>query len=169
LALGFVISETALVYGDFVGNGETLRDIVHPDMGARVLLLIVLISSAFGSEKMTAPQLIELSRSNRAALPRAITMTFDAKELKAGSSWAGRGSDFFFPIETISKPLLFIDGARGPEMEHLDGTGLWYAKAQIPQLGRLHSFHYVVNGVSSAAVWMFLHSDLSPMFRRACH
>jgi enterochelin esterase-like enzyme len=116
-------------------------------MGPRALLFIVLITSAFGADSMTAPQLIELSRSNRAALPRAITTTFDAKELKAGSAWAGRGSDFFFAIETTSKPLLFIDGAPGPEMQHLDGTDLWYEEAQIPQLGRLHSFHYVVSGV----------------------
>jgi enterochelin esterase-like enzyme len=116
-------------------------------MRARVLLFIVLINSAFSAEKMTAPQLIELSRSKRAALSRAITTTFDAEELKAGSAWVGYGSDFFFTVETTSKPLLFIDGAPGPEMQHVDGTDLWYAKAQIPQLGSLHSFHYVVNGV----------------------
>src|SRR5207248_918847 len=110
-------------------------------------LFIVLITSAFNAEKMTAPQLIELSRSNRAALPGAIRTTFDAKELKAGSAWAGYDSDFFFTVETASKPLLFIDGAPGREMEHLDGTDLWYAKAQIPQVGKLHSFHYVVSGV----------------------
>ncbi|MFL6351687.1 MAG: alpha/beta hydrolase [Bryobacteraceae bacterium] len=117
-------------------------------MGARVLFSIILISSAFGSETMTAPQLIQLSESNRGALARAIATTFDAKELKSGSAWAGYGSDFFFPIETSSKPMLLIDGARSPEMEHLDGTDLWYAKTHIPQLGKLHSFQYVVNGVN---------------------
>jgi hypothetical protein len=116
-------------------------------MGARLLLSIVLMTSAFGAEKMTAPHLIELARTNDAALPGAITTTFDAKELKHGSAWAGYGPDFFFAIETTSKPLLFIDGAPSSEMQHLDGTDLWYAKAQIPQLGTLHSFHYVVGGV----------------------
>jgi enterochelin esterase-like enzyme len=116
-------------------------------MGTRAPLFIVLITSAFGADKMTAPQLIELARSNHAALPGAISATFDAKELKAGFAWAGRSSDFFFAIEASTKPLLYIDSAPGPEMQHLNGTNIWYAEAQIPQLGRLHAFHYVVNGV----------------------
>lgn len=117
-------------------------------MGTRALLfLIVLITAAFGADKMTAPQLIELSKSNQATLTGAINATFDAKELKAGTAWAGHGSDFFFAVELTPKPLLSIDNAPGPEMQHLNGTDLWYASAQISQLGKLHSFHYVVNGV----------------------
>jgi hypothetical protein len=64
-------------------------------MGARLLLSIVLMTSAFGAEKMTAPHLIESARTKDAALPGAITTTFDAKELK------GRQSQKLLRIDTL--------------------------------------------------------------------
>jgi enterochelin esterase-like enzyme len=117
-------------------------------MGTRGLLSVVLVISGFGADIMTAPQLIKLTRSKPEALANAITATFDSKELKMGSAWAGRGSDFFFATEAATKPLLFIDDVRGPEMQHLNGTRLWFTVAEIPQLGKLHSFHYLVNGAT---------------------
>jgi enterochelin esterase family protein len=121
---------------------------MHRDMRTQALLYVFVISSAFAANKMTAPQLIELAQSNSAALPEAIAATFDAKELKEGSAWTGRGSDFFFATEAATKPLLFIDSAPGPAMQHLNGTEVWYAGARIPEVGKLHAFHYAVNGVN---------------------
>jgi enterochelin esterase-like enzyme len=109
-------------------------------------LLICLVVPAAAAEKMTAPQLIDLAKSNRAALPDAITNSFDAKDLKEGTAWAGRGPDFFFATQSPSQPSLFIDGAPGPQMQPLPGSDLWYAVAHIEPVGRLHSFHYLVNG-----------------------
>jgi enterochelin esterase-like enzyme len=117
-------------------------------MGTRGLLSVVLVMSGFGADRMTAPQLIELARSKPEALAKAITATFDSKELKTGSAWAGRASDFFFATEAVSKPLLVIDDSPGPQMQYLNGSGLWFTVAQIPQLGKLHSFHYLVNGAT---------------------
>ena len=31
-------------------------------------------------------------------------------------------------------------------MQHLAGSDLWYASAHIEPVGRLHSFHYLING-----------------------
>ena len=56
--------------------------------------------------KSTAPQLIELAASSSPKLPDAIRATFDAKDLKEGTAWAGRGPDFFFALESKSKPQL---------------------------------------------------------------
>lgn len=95
---------------------------------------------------MTAPQLIDLARSNHAGLRDAITSSFEAKDLKEGTAWAGRGADFFFATEAPSPPSLIIDGASGPPMRHLEGSDLWYAPARIEAVGRLHSFYYLVNG-----------------------
>ena len=44
----------------------------------------------------------------------AIIATFDAKDLKEGTAWAGQGPDFFFATQAAAKPELFIDGATGP-------------------------------------------------------
>ena len=111
-----------------------------------ILLSLLLMSSAYSAEKMTASQLVGLAKSNSPALRDAIAATFNAQDLKTGVAWIGHGSDFFFATEAASRPSLFIDDASGPEMRPIRGTELWYAAAQIPQLGHLHSFHYVVSG-----------------------
>ena len=110
------------------------------------LASLLLVTSAFAADKMTAPQLIGLSKSDPSALKEAMASTFDAKELTAGTAWTGHGSDFFFVTAAPTPPELMIDGAPGPKMKQVPGTGLWYSAAQIPQLGKLHSFYYSVNG-----------------------
>ena len=117
-------------------------------MWKRALLLLCFIAPAVAAEKMTAPQLIDLAKSNSANLRDAITASFDAKDLKEGTAWAGHGPDFFFATQAPSQPSLVIDEAPGPAMQHLAGSDLWYAAARIEPVGRLHSFHYMINGVT---------------------
>src|SRR5580704_11358019 len=71
------------------------------------LLTLLFSSPTHAAEKSTAPQLIALAKSGSPTLRDAITTTFDAKDLKAGTAWIGRGPDFFFPIESSAKPALF--------------------------------------------------------------
>ena len=97
---------------------------------------------------MSAPQLIDLAKSNSANLREAITATFDARDLKEGTAWTGHGPDFFFATQAPSQPSLVIDEAPGPAMQHLAGSDLWYAAARIEPVGRLHSFHYMINGAT---------------------
>lgn len=98
------------------------------------------------ADKMTASQLIELAKASSPKLREAITTTFAEKDLKEGTAWAGRGPDFFFALEAASKPGLIIDDATGPGMQQLAGSNLWYASARIEQVGKLHSFHYLLSG-----------------------
>jgi len=106
------------------------------------------MGSALGAEKKSALQLIEIARSNSADLRSAVEATFDAKELKEGTAWAGHGSDFFFAMEAASEPTLVIDDSSLPPMRHLVGSDLWYASARIEDTGQLYSFHYLVKGES---------------------
>jgi enterochelin esterase family protein len=76
----------------------------------------------------------------------AITSTFDAKDLKEGTAWAGHGRDFFFAVQGQPGPQLLVDGSPGPQMQQLSRSDLWYTAARIEQLGKLHSFYYMVNG-----------------------
>jgi len=110
------------------------------------LVLLSLIPSALGAEKMSAPQLIDLSKSNPAGLREAIPASFDAKDLKEGNAWVGRGPDFFFATQSASEPSLVIDSSAGVKMQHLADSDIWYAAARIEPVGQLHSFHYLVNG-----------------------
>ena len=117
-------------------------------MWKHALLLLCFIAPAVAAEKMTAPQLIDLAKSNSANLRDAITASFEAKDLKEGTAWAGHGPDFFFATQAPSQPSLVIDEAPGPAMQQLAGSDLWYAAARIEPGGRLHSFHYMINGVA---------------------
>ncbi|GAC1630262.1 MAG: hypothetical protein NVS9B14_00660 [Candidatus Acidiferrum sp.] len=109
------------------------------------LCLLIFVESST-AQKSAAPQLLELAKSPGPALRAAITATFDAKDLQEGTAWSGHGPDFFFVTRAAAKPQLFIDAAPGPEMRSLSGTDLWFAVARIEDLGKLHSFHYLVNG-----------------------
>jgi enterochelin esterase-like enzyme len=102
--------------------------------------------SAHGAEKLSATQLIALSKSNPAGLREAIQSSFDDKDLKAGTAWTGHGTDFFFATEAPSQPELLIDGKSAPPMQRAHGSDLWYAVATIEKLGALHSFYYIVAG-----------------------
>ena len=115
-------------------------------MWKALLVSLCLVSSTFAAEKLSAPQLIDLAKSHSAGLRDAITATFDAKELKEGTAWAGRGPDFFFATEAASQPTLFIDGASRTKMRRLTGSDLWYASSRIEPVGRLHAFYYTING-----------------------
>ena len=114
-----------------------------------VLLLLCLAAPAIAAEKMSAPQLIDLAKSNGSGLRDAIVASFDAKDLKEGTAWAGQGPDFFFATEAPSQPSLVIDDSTGPQMQHLAGSSdLWYATAHIEAVAKLHSFHYTVHGAA---------------------
>jgi enterochelin esterase-like enzyme len=115
------------------------------------MVALLFVTPAFAAEKSTPTQLIDLAKSNSPALKDAIVNTFDAKELKDGTAWIGHGPDFFFAIEAPAKPSLVIDGAAGPQMQNLQGSQLWYTSAHIEPVGRLHSFHYFINGANGSA------------------
>ncbi len=113
-------------------------------------LLILFVSLALNAQgpkpaKTSAPMLAELAKSHPEQLKTATTAAFSIKDLTEGTAWLGRGSSFFFAIDTPSEPVLFIDDEAGPEMEKIEGSNLWYAPAKIDGLGALHSFHYVVD------------------------
>jgi enterochelin esterase-like enzyme len=112
-----------------------------------LLLLVAIATGAQAAEKMSAPQLIALAKSNDSGLRDAITASFDAKNLKDGTAWLGRGPDFFFAVETPSQPLLVIDDGAAQPMQPLSPSHLWYTYVSIGPLGKSHTFHYVVNGV----------------------
>jgi enterochelin esterase family protein len=108
--------------------------------------ILAYTSAAFAADKLSAPQLIELAKANNPGLKDAIIASFEAKDLKEGTAWLGRGPEFFFAVESASKPTLIIDGGDGPNLEKLGDSNLWYAPARIEPVGKLHSFYYIVGG-----------------------
>src|SRR5271167_1940209 len=95
------------------------------------LLTLFLTLPAVAQQKLSAPQLIDLANAHSPTLPQAIATTFDAKDLKEGTVWAGHGPDFFFATESAPQPSLVIDDApaTGTQMQQITGSGLWYGVA----------------------------------------
>ena len=102
--------------------------------------------AAAAAEKSNAAQLVAMAKAADPKLRDAVTATFEAKDLNEGTAWAGRGPDFFFAVATAAKPQLVIDDANGPAMQQIAGSDLWYTAARIEGLGKLHAFHYLING-----------------------
>jgi len=112
------------------------------------ILFIILrfVFRAAAADERSASELIQLAKSHDPGLQQAITATFDNKDLDKGTAWTSHGADFFFSLRSASKPILMIEDAAGPEMQHLAATDLWYVPAQIEALDKIHSFYYVVDG-----------------------
>ncbi len=113
-----------------------------------LLLVLVGIFAMRGeaAEKLGAPELISLAQAHSPELRAGIDASFEAKDLKEGTAWAGHGPEFFFAVETPSTPTLMIDDAAGPAMTQFPGTQLWYSVAHIEPVSHLHEFHYLVDG-----------------------
>ena len=113
---------------------------------ALLCLCSLLVLPAFAQQKLSASELIDLANAHSPTLAQAIASTFEAKDLKAGTAWAGHGPDFFFAAEAASQPTLVIDDTPAAPMQRLDNSSLWYTVAHIEPVGRLHAFHYLVDG-----------------------
>ncbi|HZW05306.1 MAG TPA: alpha/beta hydrolase-fold protein [Candidatus Nitrosotalea sp.] len=112
----------------------------------RVALMLSALAGVSAAQKRTALQLIDLANSHNPNLREAIVASFDAKDLKDGTAWTGHGADFFFALEASSQPSLLVDEVPGPAMQRVNDSDLWYTPAHVEPVGRLHSFHYLLNG-----------------------
>jgi enterochelin esterase family protein len=108
----------------------------------------VLAADAQATQKLSALQLIEMAKSGNAALGEAIEASFDAKDLSEGTAWSGHGPGFFFAIQSASEPSFVIDSSAAVKMRRLADSDIWFVTVQIEPVGRLHAFHYLVNGSS---------------------
>src|SRR5579863_4004387 len=119
----------------------------------RLPFLFLAVCGLFASplltaEKLSATQLIELAKTGSSELGTGVKDTFRSGDLQAGTAWAGQGSQFFFALESEDRPLLVIDDFRPKPMQRFPSSLLWYAVADVEPVGRLHQFHYLVNGAT---------------------
>jgi enterochelin esterase-like enzyme len=111
-----------------------------------VSLLLVSNCIVVAQEKVTALDLIREAKENSPNLAQSISQAFKPNELTDGTAFKSHLSSVLFAIEATSKPLLMIDGALGPEFHPLPKSALWYAVAEVPKQGAIHSFFYLKDG-----------------------
>jgi enterochelin esterase-like enzyme len=122
------------------------RRISHFSIPFLVNLLLVGNYAVIAQQKMTAPDLIRQAKDNSSALAQSISQSFKPNELTEGTAFKSHLSWVFFAIDAPSKPALMIDGSPGPELRALPNTTVWYAVAEVPGQGAVHSFFYLKDG-----------------------
>ncbi len=109
--------------------------------------MLVMTPIAFAAGEYSPSALAELAKDP--ASPRfreALLTAFAETDIKKGTAWLGEGPDFVWAVEAATKPALIIDGKPGPVMLQIPNSNLWYAFGQVAPLGKLHYFHYLVDG-----------------------
>jgi len=111
----------------------------------------LLIAPFCAAQKMTAPQLIEMSRREptSTAFQQALVNSLGAAEIKKGIAVLGEGPDFIWAIELERQqakfPVLMVDDRRVGPLQRAGGT-LWFMTGRLTT-GAAHAFHYLVEDV----------------------
>jgi len=71
--------------------------------------------------------------------------TMGEDNLKKGTAYTGKGSEFLFAVEAKSAPRLIVDEAPGGAMKRVKGSDFWVGSANL-KTGTLHSFSYLIDG-----------------------
>jgi enterochelin esterase-like enzyme len=101
--------------------------------------------AAFGADKATVPQLIEMARRHAQGLDEALRATLGDDRIKKGTAFAGEGADFIFAFESEAQPELVVDHQPTEAMTRVGQSGLWFQTAEL-RTGAVHGFYYLVNG-----------------------
>jgi enterochelin esterase-like enzyme len=115
-------------------------------LACTLLVFVLCARSGAAQEKPGALELIRLAKSGSPELARSIGQAFSETQLKDGTAAVSHLSSAFFAIEAATKPALTIDGAAGPDLQPVANSSLWYAVAEVPKQGAIHSFYYLVDG-----------------------
>src|SRR5690242_13042720 len=97
------------------------------------------------ADKLTAPQLIEMARSQSRDLADALRATLGDDKIAKGTAFAGERADFIWAIESDARPELFVDDRPAGPMTRAGESHLWFSIGNL-QTGTVHDFYYVING-----------------------
>jgi len=109
------------------------------------ICLCLSAAAAFGADKLTAPQLIDLTQGSPDKLREALVSTLGEDNIKNGTAVTGHGPDFIWAVEAASRPMLMVDEAAGPAMKQIAKSDIWYAVGKLG-VGTGHEFDYKIDG-----------------------
>lgn len=112
----------------------------------RILICLCLTAAAaFGADKFTAQQLIDLTKGNPDKLREALVSTLGEDTIKKGTAVIGHGADSIWAVEAATRPMLLVDEAAGPVMKQIAKSNVWYAVGKLG-VGTGHEFEYTIEG-----------------------
>ena len=112
----------------------------------RILVVLLFTASfAFGADKLTAPELIALTKGNPAKLQEALVANLGEDAIEKGTAVLGRGPDFIFAVASASRPVLMLDEEAGPPMKEIPKSDIWYGVGKFA-VGTGHQFEYRIDG-----------------------
>ena len=104
--------------------------------------------SLSAAEKLSVPQLLELSRKpDNAAFAESLRATLGDAAIRKGTAVAGQGADFIWAVESDQKPEIFIDDQPAVNMQRAGKSSLWFHTGKL-RTGAAHGFFYKVNGTT---------------------
>jgi enterochelin esterase-like enzyme len=107
---------------------------------------LVLTAAACMAQTPTIATLKDLSnKPDSPDFAQALKTALKAPNIQKGTAYLGEGPDFFFAVDSIKQPELYVDDERGAAMKAIAGSNLWYAAATL-KTGRSHSFYYMIGG-----------------------
>jgi enterochelin esterase family protein len=106
--------------------------------------VILLATAAFAAEKVSAPELIRMSKTNSPGFRQALVASLGEEAIRKGTAFLGEGPDFIWAVEAPSTPALYVDRAEAGPMTKLDGN-LWFRAGKL-KVGTAHAFYYTVAG-----------------------
>ncbi|HEY2932079.1 MAG TPA: alpha/beta hydrolase-fold protein [Acidobacteriota bacterium] len=112
-----------------------------------LLLLAAFITLAQAAEKLSVPQLIELSRKPGSSqeFADALRATLGDADIKKGSAVLGEGPDFLWAIESDKQSTLYVDDQRTAMPARIGSSNLWFYAGKL-RPGTSHNFHYLIDG-----------------------
>ncbi len=90
-------------------------------------------------------RLIHMSARPGTDFRNALVEAMGEKNIMKGTAVLSHGSDFIFAVESISPPVLYVDGKKVSKMRHIRGWDMWFYTMSL-KTGRTHSFYYLVRG-----------------------
>lgn len=113
----------------------------------KLLLLVTLSASSWAVAAISAPQLIDMARTNPASAEfrEALVASLGEVEIKKGTAVTGQGPDFLWAVEAATVPELVIDDGSALPMTRIAATNLWFRIDRL-QPGTAHIFHYMIDG-----------------------
>jgi enterochelin esterase-like enzyme len=112
----------------------------------KIAFFLVVAAAACMGQTPTVATLKEQSKKpDSPEFAQSLKTALKAPNIQKGTAYLGEGPEFFFAVDSIKQPELYVDDAPNAAMKVIASSNLWYTSATL-KTGRSHSFYYLIGG-----------------------